>query len=110
MKKVEDLTELKKEAVQVPEKTNQISVRSLEPIKFRDRSGRSRIIIDLRQAFGFLPEVLIVDKVNGANNKIQIHAELTQEVVAELEKIRAEKQEALKLDLERMNEIGKNAS
>lgn len=89
---VKDLTKLKEEAVVAPANPNQIRVRSLEPIKFKERSGRSRVIIDLKQAFGFLPEIIVLDKVHGTNNKIQLHAQLTDEFIKHMNEMVKSKQ------------------
>lgn len=89
---------------------NQIKVRSLPIMKLKDKANRHTIILPLRQAFGFLPEVLIIKKVPGENNKFQIHAQLTDEVLAEIKKIeteKAKKQENAEKAVEHIKEITK---
>jgi hypothetical protein len=58
----------------VPNGKNQIPVKQLAPIKMKDAVNRNRIVMNLTDVFGFLPEILIIDKVLGSNNTIQIAA------------------------------------
>ena len=46
----------------------------LAPIKMKDKAGRDRIVIDTMKVFGFLPETIVIDKVPGKSNTIQISA------------------------------------
>ena len=61
--------------------TNMLQVRSTKPLKIKDKIGRNRIVFNMKEFFGFLPEVLIVDKVLGVNNQIRLHAVLTDEEI-----------------------------
>ena len=46
----------------------------LAPIKMKDKPGRDRIVIDTMKVFGFLPETIVIDKVEGSSNTIKISA------------------------------------
>lgn len=84
-----------------------IPVRSLPPIKLKDKVNRNVVFIELEKTFGFYPEVIIIEKVRGSNNKIVIHAQVTQTEIdritqklemeskkAEEEKVKVDKVEA----------------
>lgn len=76
-----------------------IRVRSLPPIKFKDRPGRGAIKLDLIRFFGFVPEEIIFQKIRGKNNKFIISAVLTKEELAKekaLQKKAKEKDKKLK--------------
>ena len=57
----------------------------LRPPKLKDTKARSRVIMNLKEVFGFMPEIMIIDKVPNENNKIIISAVLPKEL-AEREK------------------------
>lgn len=57
-----------------------MQVMQLRPPKFKDKGARSRAIINLKNAFGFMPEIMIIDKVPNENNKIIISAVLPPEM------------------------------
>lgn len=61
--------------------TNMLQVRSTKAIKLKDKVGRNRIVLNLKQMFEFVPEVIIIDKVLGVNNQIRVHAVLTDEEI-----------------------------
>jgi hypothetical protein len=44
------------------------------PVKFKDKNGRGGIKINLKEAFGFIPKEIVVQKVQNENNKIVISA------------------------------------
>jgi uncharacterized membrane protein (DUF106 family) len=56
-------------------------VRSLKPIKLKDKQGRSRLVLKLEDIFGFKVETLVIDKVKGQSSKIIISAIITEEVL-----------------------------
>lgn len=58
-----------------------LPVRQIHPYKFKDKEGRNRLVLDLKKVFGFLPEIIIIDKALGRNNVIQVHAVLTDEEI-----------------------------
>jgi hypothetical protein len=57
----------------------EIAVRQLPPMKLKDSNNKNRIVINLKDVFGFLPEIMIIDKVIGKNSTIQIAAVIPQE-------------------------------
>ena len=59
-----------------------IPVRQMHPVKLKDRVGRSRLNLNLRTTFGFVPETLIIEKIPGSNNTIRVSAVLTEEELA----------------------------
>jgi hypothetical protein len=61
-------------------KEKKMQVMQLRPPKFKDKGNRSRVIINLKNAFGFIPEIMIIDKVPDENNKIIISAVLPPEM------------------------------
>jgi len=61
--------------------TEMLKVRQMMPVKFKDKTGRNRWDLDLKKAFGFLPEVIILEKLQGQSNVIQVSAVLTAEVI-----------------------------
>jgi hypothetical protein len=65
------------------ETADMIQVRQTPPIKMKDVIGRNRVSFKLRQAFGFLPEEIIIQKVYGQNNKIVVMAVITPEMLKE---------------------------
>ena len=51
-----------------------ISVKQIGPIKFKNKQGMNRFVLNIKKTFGFMPETLIIDKVLDSNNKIIISA------------------------------------
>ncbi len=73
---------------QSPKKPNNPSeketpVRITPAFKLKDKAGRNAVDIDLKDMFGFLPEKIIVLKVDGKNNTIKVAGVLTDEAIAE---------------------------
>lgn len=60
------------------EQNEGIRVRSTPPFKLKDKVGRNYQVLKLMD-FGFLPEVLIIEKVPRESNTIVIRAILTDE-------------------------------
>jgi len=60
-----------------------IQIKSLKPIKFKDKAGRGGITINLIKTFGFHPLEIVIQKVGGENNKIVISAVLTDDELVE---------------------------
>lgn len=52
----------------------QVMVKQIAPMKLKDSLARNRIVMNLKDVFGFLPEIMIIDKVLGRTNTIQIAA------------------------------------
>lgn len=65
-----------------------VAVMKLKPIKFKDKLNRNRVVLNTKDVFGFLPKVLIIDKVQGASNTIEISAVIPEEL--QHEKVRQE--------------------
>jgi hypothetical protein len=42
-----------------------------EPFKLKDQ-GRSEILIDFMQTIGYLPELIVIEKVEGQNNRLRL--------------------------------------
>jgi len=62
-------------------------VQQLRPPKLKDNPpNRSRIALHLKDQFGFMPEILIIDKVRGESNKLIISAVLPKEMADRLDK------------------------
>jgi hypothetical protein len=61
--------------------TELLQVRSTKAIKLKDKIGRNRLTLNLKEMFGFVPEILVIDKVLGETNKIKVHAVLTDEEI-----------------------------
>lgn len=56
-----------------------VQVKTTNPIKLKDRDGKRGIRIDFLRDFGFIPEVLYVEKVYGQNNAIVFSATVPEE-------------------------------
>jgi hypothetical protein len=61
----------------------EIRVRSSGSFKLKNDPRRCWQAIHLKKQFGFIPEVIIVEKVSGQNNRLIVRAVLTK---AEMEK------------------------
>ena len=60
-------------------KDDGIRVISTPPFKLKDKPTRNFQAINIYKQFGFWPEVIIIEKVYGANNMIIVRAVLTEE-------------------------------
>ena len=69
--------------VEKPKKEPEIRVKTSKVFKLKDRPGRNYQGVHLVKTFGFVPEIVIVEKVRGRNNALMVRAVLTKE---ELEK------------------------
>ena len=58
----------------VKNKGNKIKTLQIMTPKFKDKEGRSRLLINMKDVFGFLPEILILDKVQGVSNQFKLSA------------------------------------
>jgi hypothetical protein len=56
-----------------------IQVRSTPPFKLKDKESRRYQGINLVKQFGFVPETIIIEKVQGYNNTIVVRAVLTKD-------------------------------
>lgn len=62
-------------------------------MKLKDREGRGGIRIPLKQAFGFIPDEIIIQKIQGQNNRFVVSAVLTDAFLAEMKKAEAAKKD-----------------
>jgi hypothetical protein len=58
-----------------------IQVVSTPPFKLKDKAGRNYQFINLKKQFGFIPEVIIIEKVRDHTNVIIVRAVLTEEEI-----------------------------
>ncbi|KKR98914.1 MAG: hypothetical protein UU51_C0035G0004 [Microgenomates group bacterium GW2011_GWC1_41_20] len=58
-----------------------LRVRSSAPFKLKDRPGRNFMPIHLLKNFGFVPEIIIIEKVRGESNRLIVRAVLTPEEI-----------------------------
>lgn len=56
-----------------------LRVRTTPSIKLKDKEGRQEVPIRLKALFGFIPDVIIVSKVQGAHDTITVSAVLTDD-------------------------------
>lgn len=77
-----------------------IRVKSTPPFKLKDKTPRRRWqAINLKKQFGFIPEVIIIEKVWGRNNALIVRAVLTPEEIKKEDKMRAKFEKAKKSKL-----------
>jgi hypothetical protein len=69
-----------------------IRVKSTPMFKLKDGRGRSWQGIHLIRQFGFIPEVIIIEKMPGQNNRLVVRAVLTKEEMAKEDKQLAKNQ------------------
>lgn len=62
-------------------KVDKIRVQQLKPPKMKDRPNRSRMVLNLKKTFGFMPEILIIDKVPNVSNQIIISAVIPDRIL-----------------------------
>ena len=58
-----------------------LRVRSSTPFKLKDKPDRQFMPIHLMKKFGFVPEIVIIEKVRGSNNGLVVRAVLTPEEI-----------------------------
>ena len=81
----------------------ELRVKTSAPFKLKDKAGRNFMPVHLVRNFGFVPEIIIIEKVRGESNRLIVRAVLTpQEIEKEDKEI--EKQKKLK---EAKREVGK---
>jgi len=64
------------------ENSHGVRVRSTKEFKLKDKVGRHYQILKLSD-FGFIPEVLIIEKVEGRSSTMIVRAVLTPEAIEE---------------------------
>lgn len=70
-------------------KDEDLRVRTSGIFKLKDKGQRMFQPMDLKKQFGFIPEVIVIEKIRGENNTLRVNAILTAEEmrkVRELEK------------------------
>lgn len=65
-----------------------IPARMASPVVLKDKQGRGGVRYDLKRVFGFLPEVVIIQKVKDKNNTFTLSAVLTDDEIKKEEKLR----------------------
>ena len=63
--------------MELPAKDTEVRVKNTPPIKLKDRPKRAYFAIQLKKQFGFIPEIIIIEKVQGANNTFVVRAIMT---------------------------------
>jgi hypothetical protein len=58
-----------------------LEARSTKPFKLKDKPGRGGVEFNLVEVFGFIPEKIVIQKVQGANNWIVVSAILTEKAL-----------------------------
>ncbi len=56
-------------------------IRSLRPLKFKDKIGRDRLVLDLEYIFKFQPKTIIIEKVHGRSSTMVISAVIPDEIL-----------------------------
>lgn len=70
-------------------KKDNIEIKSTPIFKLKDRDGRDYQVINLNKQFGFIPDVIIVQKVKGQNNKLVVGAVMNNDKsVKKLKKVK----------------------
>ena len=93
-----------------PESTQQtpppsVRVKNLPPIKLKDKNHRKYVEINFMKIFGFIPETVIIEKVQGENNTFRFHVVLTEaEIKKEDEKI-AEMNKKAKEEMDKLEKL-----
>ena len=59
----------------------ELQIRSMQPVKFKDKPTRGGIKINLKGTFGFVPEEMLVQKVHGQSNTIIVSAIIPEKVL-----------------------------
>jgi len=67
--------------------TEEIRVKNTPPFKLKDKTGRNFQAINLRKQFGFLPEIIIIEKIPIEHDVLFVRAVLTEEEIAKEEKL-----------------------
>lgn len=55
-----------------------LRVKNTPAFKLKDRPNRQFVFINFKKQFGFIPEVIIVEKIRGKNNGLVVRAILTE--------------------------------
>lgn len=105
MKAVKKLT--KKQEAEVPE----IRFKDTAPFKLKNNPPRRRFQgINLKKQFGFVPEIIVIEKLTQGNNLLFVRAVLTPEELEKVKKQEAEQKKELKKVTAKLDKLdSKNA-
>ena len=59
----------------------EVRVKTTLPVKLKDKDKRHYQAYHLKELFGFVPEIIIVEKVQGKNNTFILRAIMTPEAI-----------------------------
>lgn len=83
-------------------KQPEIRVKTTPAFKLKDRVPRRRYqAIHLKKQFGFVPEVIIIEKVHGRNNVFIVRAVMTPEEIKKENKRKKELKAKMKAEMEK---------
>lgn len=74
------------QVVEHQKKVPMLKVQQTKPIKLKDQFGRGGLEFNLREVFGFLPDIIVISKVEGRNNVIVVSAVVPDRVLLQEEK------------------------
>lgn len=60
-----------------------VRVKTTQPFKLKDKERRRFVVIKLKEQFGFTPESIIIEKVQGHHNTMVVRAVMTEEAIKE---------------------------
>ena len=69
---------------------SQLLVRSTPPFKLKQKDGRNIQGINIKRQFGFVPEVLIFERLMTGKNEFVVRALLTEKEAAKVQKLEAD--------------------
>lgn len=78
-----DLKKIQDKAIEKIKKPPMLEAKSTPPFKLKDQPGRGGVEFNLLEVFGFIPEKIVIQKVQGRNNWLVVSAIMTEK---ELEK------------------------
>lgn len=82
----EELEKQTKKIIKKQKEAPKLQVKSTGQIRFKDKPGRGGIQLNFIESFGFFPEVLIIQKVQGKNNTIVVSAVIPEKILKEEKK------------------------
>lgn len=81
--------------------TPKLQYKPSAPVKLKDYPASRRFVsYDLMKVFGFIPETVIIAKIEGSNNKVGLLAVMTKEEIEKDKKRKEEEKKMLKKALE----------
>lgn len=70
------------------EKMTDFPARTTRPFKLKDKSGRGGMVFNLKEVFGFIPDLIVIQKVAGEHDKFVLSAVLTPAELAKEKKLK----------------------